>query len=98
MALDLTARDIQKEASKNGKPWTVSKGYDNFTPIGKFIPKNLVNFKEKLELRCKVNDSLRQHGHVKDMIFDIPFLISYTSKIMTLEENDIILTGFSLFY
>eukprot|EP01091_Cochliopodium_minus_P000440 TRINITY_DN10417_c0_g1_i1.p1 TRINITY_DN10417_c0_g1~~TRINITY_DN10417_c0_g1_i1.p1 ORF type:complete len:214 (-),score=51.63 TRINITY_DN10417_c0_g1_i1:37-678(-) len=93
VALDITARDIQKEASKNGKPWTVAKGFDTFTALGKFIPKNLVNDTKKLEIRCRVNDKIKQEGSVSDMIFDIPTQISYISKIMTLEENDIILTG-----
>lgn len=33
VAIDLTARHIQKEASRRGRPWTVSKGYDTFCPV-----------------------------------------------------------------
>jgi acylpyruvate hydrolase len=40
-----------------------------------------------------VNDKLRQQGTSKDMIFSIPYLISYISHYITLEEGDLILTG-----
>jgi acylpyruvate hydrolase len=41
----------------------------------------------------KVNDEMKQKGSTKDMIFDIPFLISHISSIFTLMEGDVILTG-----
>eukprot|EP00244_Chara_vulgaris_P003829 TRINITY_DN1722_c0_g1_i2.p1 TRINITY_DN1722_c0_g1~~TRINITY_DN1722_c0_g1_i2.p1 ORF type:complete len:224 (-),score=46.11 TRINITY_DN1722_c0_g1_i2:299-970(-) len=93
VALDMTARSIQNEAKAKGLPWTVAKGYDTFTPISDFLPKKKVPSANDLELWCKVDDTLRQKGNTKDMIFDIPFLINYISTIMTLEEGDIILTG-----
>ncbi|GBG78327.1 hypothetical protein CBR_g26355 [Chara braunii] len=93
VALDMTARSIQNEAKAKGLPWTVAKGYDTFTPISDFLPKKKVPSPNDLELWCKVDDTLKQKGNTKDMIFDIPFLINYISKIMTLEEGDIILTG-----
>jgi len=46
-----------------------------------------------LALRTYVNGELKQEGSTKDMVFDIPFLIEYLSSFMTLDENDIILTG-----
>lgn len=46
-----------------------------------------------LFLFFQVNDEIRQKGSTKDMIFDIPFLISYISSIFTLMEGDVILTG-----
>lgn len=46
-----------------------------------------------LELWLEVDGKLRQKGNTNDMIFSIPFLISYISTIMTLHEGDVILTG-----
>lgn len=46
-----------------------------------------------LEIWLKVNEKERQRGNTKDMLFKIPKLVSYISHMMTLEENDIILTG-----
>ena len=46
-----------------------------------------------LELRCWVNDELRQHANTRDLIFDIPTIIATISASMTLETGDIIATG-----
>jgi 2-keto-4-pentenoate hydratase/2-oxohepta-3-ene-1,7-dioic acid hydratase in catechol pathway len=48
---------------------------------------------DALEIIGRVNGEVRQHGHVRDMIFSIPYLVSYISHIMTLEPGDLILTG-----
>ncbi|CAI0467289.1 unnamed protein product [Linum tenue] len=57
------------------------------------LPKSAVPDPDNLELWLKVDDEIRQKGPTKDMIFKIPFLISYISAIMTLFEGDVILTG-----
>jgi len=57
------------------------------------VPKSAVTNPDDLELWLKVDDELRQKGSTSDMIFKIPFLISYISSIMTLMEGDVILTG-----
>jgi len=57
------------------------------------VPKSAVTNPDDLELWLKVDDELRQKGSTNDMIFKIPFLISYISSIMTLMEGDVILTG-----
>mmetsp|Transcript_51068 Transcript_51068/g.95638 ORF Transcript_51068/g.95638 Transcript_51068/m.95638 type:complete len:230 (+) Transcript_51068:53-742(+) len=93
VALDLTARDLQKNAKDQGMPWCVPKGYDHFTPIGKFIDKGLVPDPQALELFCYVNGGERQRGFTKDMVFTIPALVAHISSIFTLEPGDVILTG-----
>ncbi|KAI5066965.1 hypothetical protein GOP47_0017493 [Adiantum capillus-veneris] len=93
LAIDVTARDLQSAAKAAGLPWTVSKGYDTFTPISDFIPKKQMPALGDLELWLKVDGELRQKGSSKDMIFSIPFLISHISSVMTLFEGDVILTG-----
>ena len=81
------------EAKQKGLPWTVSKGYDTFTPIGPRISSNLIKNVNSLNLKLYVDGHLRQDGDVKDMVFGIPKLVEYISGIMTLEKGDIILTG-----
>ena len=46
-----------------------------------------------VEVRCEVNEEVRQLGRTKDMVFDVPTLVSYISHVMTLLPGDIILTG-----
>lgn len=93
LALDMTARSLQQEAKKAGEPWTVSKGYDTFCPMSDFIPLDAIKDPYNVELWCSVNGEERQRGNTKDMIFDVAHLISHISSIMTLNTNDVILTG-----
>ncbi len=91
--LDITARDLQDDAKRKGLPWTLSKGYDTFAPIGpKIVAKGEID-PNNLEIGLKVNGVIRQKGNTSQMIFKIPEIISYISSIMTLEKGDVIATG-----
>lgn len=85
---DVTARDLQQIDVQ----FTRAKGYDTFCPIGEMVPADEVNWHE-LEVIGRVNGAVRQRGHVRDMAFSIPYLISYISRIMTLLPGDVIATG-----
>jgi acylpyruvate hydrolase len=100
LGLDMTARNVQDEAKKKSLPWSVAKGYDTFAPIGEFIPKSKLPaglLKEQstdaIEIWCDIDGVIKQRGKTDQMIFSIPMLISYISRIFTLEAGDIILTG-----
>jgi len=71
----------------------MAKGFDTSCPVSKFIPKEAIPDPHDIELWCKVNGVLKQKGNTNDMIFRIPYLISYISQYFTLEPNDVILTG-----
>ncbi len=86
-ANDVTARDLQRSDSQ----WTRAKGFDSFCPVGPWIETELNP--ADLEVRCEVNEEVRQLGRTKDMVFDVPTLISYVSHVMTLLPGDVILTG-----
>ncbi|HEV2150512.1 MAG TPA: fumarylacetoacetate hydrolase family protein [Longimicrobiaceae bacterium] len=85
---DVTARDLQKTDGQ----WARAKGFDTFCPVGVVVPAGNVDA-AALEVICRVNGEVRQHGYARDMAFDIPTLIAYVSSIMTLEPGDIIATG-----
>ncbi|KAH0826970.1 hypothetical protein J3R83DRAFT_4629 [Lanmaoa asiatica] len=93
LAVDMTARNMQEVVKKKGLPWSAVKGFDTFTPIGKFIPKSSVSDAHDLKLALKINGAVKQDGTTGDMIFRIPRLIEHISSIMALEEGDLILTG-----
>jgi 2-keto-4-pentenoate hydratase/2-oxohepta-3-ene-1,7-dioic acid hydratase in catechol pathway len=84
---DVTARDLQKLDVQ----FTRAKGFDTFCPVGDVAP--LPEDWRTLEVICRVNGSVRQHGSAADMVFGIPDLIAYISGVMTLEPGDIIATG-----
>ncbi|KIM53039.1 hypothetical protein SCLCIDRAFT_1223211 [Scleroderma citrinum Foug A] len=93
LAIDMTARNMQDEVKKKGLPWSAVKGFDTFTPIGRFIPRSAVLDPHDLRLSLKINGITKQNGTTADMIFRIPRLIEHVSSIMTLEEGDLVLTG-----
>ena len=85
---DITARDLQRADSQ----WSRAKGFDTFCPVGEMVPLADVNTDE-LSVVSRLNGGEKQRGDVGQMVFSIPFLISYVSKIMTLEPGDILATG-----
>jgi len=93
VALDLTARNLQQIAKEKGLPWSQSKGYDTFCPIGNFISKDKIKDPQNVELWLNVNGKLRQKGNTNQMLFSIPKLIEHISSIMTLYPGDLILSG-----
>ncbi|KAG0285693.1 hypothetical protein BGZ96_010108 [Linnemannia gamsii] len=93
LSLDMTARNMQDKAKKEGRPWSASKGYDTFTPIGAFIPKDQIPNHGNIDLSLQVNGVTKQKGNTRDMIFSVPALIENVSSIMKLEEGDVIMTG-----
>jgi 2-keto-4-pentenoate hydratase/2-oxohepta-3-ene-1,7-dioic acid hydratase in catechol pathway len=86
-ANDVTARDLQK----NDVQFTRAKGFDSFCPIGPWIVTG--HDASDVEVRCEVNDEVRQLGRTKDMVFDVPTLVSYITHVMTLLPGDVVLTG-----
>ena len=93
LALDITARDIQSEAKKNGWPWSVAKGFDTFAPISEVILKDKIPIPNNLDLSLKVNGRVKQSSNTKNMIFSVERIIEFISEVMTLEQGDLILTG-----
>lgn len=86
---DVTARDRQK----NHKQWFLGKTLDTFCPMGPWITTADELDPENLEVSCWVNGELRQHANTRDLIFDVPRLISTISEGLVLMPGDIIATG-----
>ena len=91
---DITARDMQKAAQAKGQPWFRSKSLDTFAPLGPHVvTREEIPDPHVLRLVTTVNGETKQDGSTADMVFRIPFLISYLSRWFVLEEDDVILTG-----
>ena len=90
--LDMTRRDLQGEAKKLGRPWDMGKGFDHSAPIGMLVPAAGVDAaKGKIEL--KVNGEVRQTSDLAMLIWSVPEVIAYLSKLVRLEPGDLIFTG-----
>ncbi len=84
---DITARDLQLKDVQ----FTRAKSFDTFAPIGPCIATKLDP--EAIQLKTFLNGKLVQSGNTRNMIFKIPFIVRYVSRIMTLEPGDVIATG-----
>ncbi|WKY06709.1 hypothetical protein Q1695_006693 [Nippostrongylus brasiliensis] len=93
VALDMTARDFQDEAKRTGAPWFLAKSFDSSCPVASFIPKDQIEDPHKEELFCLINGVEKQRCRTDVMIFDIPTLIEYATRFVTLDEGDLLLTG-----
>jgi len=93
VTLDITARDIQSIAKKNGWPWGIAKGFDTFGPISEVVLKEEIANPNNLDLSLKVNGDIRQISNTKNMIFSVEQIIEFISSVMTLEYGDLIMTG-----
>ena len=84
---DVTARDFQRSDGQ----WTRAKGFDTFAPLGPWIVSGLSP--RRLRIETYVNGRRRQSSSTANLIFDIPTLVSFISRVMTLEPGDVISTG-----
>jgi 2,4-diketo-3-deoxy-L-fuconate hydrolase len=88
---DYSEREFQLE--RNGQ-WVKGKSADTFAPLGPYlVTPDEINDPQNLDLWLKVNGELLQNSNTNDMIFNIPFVISYISQFMTLLPGDVISTG-----
>jgi len=88
---DVSEREFQIERSGT---WDKGKGCDTFAPLGPWlVTPDEINDINKLRLWLTVNGKTMQDGTTANLIFNIPFLISYTSQFMTLLPGDVISTG-----
>jgi 2-keto-4-pentenoate hydratase/2-oxohepta-3-ene-1,7-dioic acid hydratase in catechol pathway len=88
---DLSEREFQLE---RGGQWVKGKSCDTFAPIGPFLAtKDEVEDVDNLHLWLSVNGTMMQDGTTANLIFKIPFLVSYLSQFMTLLPGDVISTG-----
>ena len=85
---DVTARDLQASDDQ----WARAKGFDTFCPIGAVSSVSPGDF-PGVTLVTRVNGEERQRAQASEMVFSIPALISYITRIMTLEPGDIVSPG-----
>lgn len=88
---DYSEREFQLE--RNGQ-WVKGKSCDTFAPMGPYmVTKDEVTNYNSLHMWLKVNDKMMQDNNTDDMIFEVPYLVSYISQFMTLLPGDVISTG-----
>lgn len=84
---DVSARILQ---AKDGQ-WTRAKGFDTFLPLGPAVTVGLRA--DDLAVQSRLNGAVRQSARTSQMIFSVPRLVAFISRVMTLDPGDVIITG-----
>ena len=96
VGIDFTARDLQRQASLTGMPWTISKGFDGAAVIGEWLSVDSGRWNVDgggLHFRLDVNGQTVQQGCTSDMLHSVDELIAYISQFFTLKTGDLLYTG-----
>jgi fumarylpyruvate hydrolase len=93
LGLDMTRRDLQGEAKKQGRPWEVGKAFDQSAPLGPIHPVSKTGIMEKADIWLDVNGTRKQGSNISELIWNIPESIAYLSGLFELQPGDLIFTG-----
>ena len=93
VGLDMTRRDLQGEAKKQGRPWCVAKGFDASAPIGPITPAAQAGNVQQAAIWLQVNGADRQRSNVSQLIWNIAETIEHLSQAWELRPGDLIFTG-----
>jgi fumarylpyruvate hydrolase len=93
IGLDMTRRDLQGEAKKQGRPWDTGKGFEHSAPIGPIHPRTQTGLIEAGSISLDVNGARRQSGDINQLIWNIPEIIEHLSRYFDLQPGDLIFTG-----
>jgi fumarylpyruvate hydrolase len=89
----MTRRDLQGEAKKLGRPWEVGKAFEASAPCTPLVPASEIGHPASGAISLKVNGNLRQEGDLNQMIWKVPEMIAYLSRLFALQPGDIIMSG-----
>ena len=93
VGLDMTRRDLQAEAKKQGRPWEISKAFEFSAPCSPLVPAREIGHPGEGAIWLKVNGETRQEGDLNQLIWKVPEMIAYLSGLFELKPGDIIMSG-----
>ena len=93
IGLDLTRRDLQRDAAKRGLPWEMGKSFDHSAPCGPIHRMEKTGAIRTGTISLAVNGIVKQKGDIGQMIWNVPEIIAQLSNQYELCPGDVILTG-----
>ncbi|MDO8300846.1 fumarylacetoacetate hydrolase family protein [Lacisediminimonas sp.] len=93
LGLDMTRRDLQGEAKKQGRPWDLGKAFDASAPIGPLHRVQDTGLITQGTISLTVNGEHRQKSDVKKLIWSVDEMIAHLSKYFELQPGDLIFSG-----
>ncbi len=91
--LDMTRRDLQLAARDKGRPWDIGKGFDQSAPVSAIHRAADVGHPSSGAIWLKVNGEIKQKADLKELLWPVPDVIAYLSKLFVLKPGDLIYTG-----
>jgi len=93
VGLDLTRRDRQATAKKNGTPWEVAKAFESSAVVGPLLPAAQWNGPASQAIRLSVNGATKQEARLDQMIWALPEILTELTQAFTLKPGDLVFTG-----
>ena len=93
VGLDLTRRDLQFAAREQGRPWDVSKGFDQSAPVSAIRPAAEMGHPAQGAIWLEVNGETRQRANLSEMIWSVPEIVAELSTYFELRPGDLVFTG-----
>lgn len=93
VGLDMTRRDLQAVSKKMGRPWETAKSFEASAPCSALIPASELGHPTDGAVEVEVNGETRQTGDLNQMIWKVPEMISYLSRLFELRPGDVIFAG-----
>ena len=93
VGLDMTRRDLQREARERQLPWEPGKSFDCSAPCGIIVPVSECGHPTQGAITLTVGGVERQRGRLEQMIWNVPEIVANLSKHYRLEPGDLIYTG-----
>lgn len=91
--LDMTRRDLQLQARDKGRPWDVGKAFDQSAPISSIHRASVIGHPQAGSIWLEVNGETRQNSDLKNLIWSVPEVIAFLSRLFVLKPGDLIYTG-----
>jgi fumarylpyruvate hydrolase len=93
VGLDMTRRDLQLAARDRGRPWEPGKAFDESAPITAIHPASRVGHPEAGRIWLKVNGETKQDADLRQLVWPVPDIVAYLSRLYELQPGDLIYTG-----
>lgn len=93
VGLDLTRRDLQRQVKAKAHPWEIAKAFDHSAPVSALCPATRATPDADTVLALHVNDELRQHATLGQMVHGVAQIIAALSTLFELQSGDLIFTG-----
>jgi fumarylpyruvate hydrolase len=93
VGLDMTRRDLQGQAKDMGRPWEVGKAFEFSAPCSALRQASEAGHPDKGAIWLDVNGKRRQTGDLNQMIWKVPEMIAYLSRLFVLTPGDIVMSG-----